>query len=146
MLLQRPLYDRGILPVLPTGRFGAMTEQAILHFQQIKGIDPCTDRPAYADNRTVAEINKMKHRMRDPDYLRQTQAPNFEIQALCPQTKYRAQLLDDFIKAANRGKIRTVPKPIAPSRKEVQISLPSQQPGTVNEALKLEGFVRIEKE
>jgi hypothetical protein len=141
LLLQRALYERGLLPVLPTGRYGVLTEAAVLHFNQIKNITDCSATEVVATPDTIREINAMKQRMADPTYLQTTVAPVFNVSALCAPLQQRAGVLNEFITASNEGRIKQTLVNTSNQRVEMTIDgKPVEKTG-----LQIDGFVKIEK-
>lgn len=140
-LLQRALYDRGILGSVPTGRYGALTELAVLHFQQIKGLDTCTNGPIVADATTINELNAMKERMADPLYITDTSAPAFKAFELCADQEVRFNELVRFVNAASQGKIIQTLQPINSNDVEIRIEGATPNRGAIN----VDGFIKIER-
>lgn len=141
MLLQRALYDRGLLGVLPTGRYGALTELAVLHFQQIKGINKCVPGSIQADTTTVQELNAMKQRMADAAYLQNTSPAPFNVFQLCDDQLVRFNELVRFVDAASRGKIIQTLKPVDTNKVEIMVEGVTPNRSSIN----LDGFVKIER-
>lgn len=140
-LLQRALYERGILGTLPTGRYGALTELAVLHFQQIKGLDTCSDGPIIADATTINELNSMKNRMADASYTIVTSAPAFKASELCDDQAVRFNELVHFVDAASQGKIIQTLQPIDSNQVEIRIEGVKPNRGAIN----VDGFIKIER-
>lgn len=140
MLLQRALYERGLLPTLPTGRFGAMTELSVLHFNQIKGLTECSDKALQATTATIMEINAMKERMKDETYLRTTVAPELKTELLCTTLQNRVNELQRFITAANEGKIRQTVRNTDNTKVNVIIEGQTDDTG-----VEIDGFVKIQR-
>jgi len=72
LILQRILYDRGLLPVAPTGKIGYETEKAIIKLQHIKGIVDEFDginKVTIIGPQTINELNALKKRMQNKGYL-----------------------------------------------------------------------------
>ena len=141
LLLQRALYDRGLLPVEPTGRFGVLTELAMLHFQQIKGYEEWGNGEVIAGPRSVADINAMKDRMKDPEYLQDTSVPELDIGQLSEGQSNRLALLNDFIDAAQNGNISQVLTAVD----DIEIDLNTSHGSADESGLRLEGYVKIER-
>ena len=141
LLLQRALYDRGLLSVPPTGRFGALTERAILHFQQIKGYEEWFNGKVIAGERTIDDINAMKLRMQDPEYLQATTAPPLLPAALSPAQSERLDIIDTFIDAATRNEIQQVVPPL----RHVQVDIEGHTGAGPDSTLHLEGYVQIKR-
>jgi hypothetical protein len=140
MLLQRALYERGILPTLPTGRYGAMTELSVLHFNQIKGLADCSSNASQATTATLLEINAMKERMKDASYLATTRAPELDRAKLCSNLQNRVDELERFITAANQGKIRQTVRNTNNTAVDVIIEGQTDDTG-----VEIDGFVKIQR-
>lgn len=140
MLLQRALYERGLLPTLPTGRYGAMTELSVLHFNQIKGLAQCSDFALQATTATLAEINAMKDKMKDEAYLRVTNPPPLKTEILCTKLQNRVDELQRFIAAANAGKIRQTVRNTDNTKVDVIIDGQTDDTG-----VEIDGFVKIQR-
>jgi hypothetical protein len=72
LVVQRILYERGMLPVAPTGFIGHLTMMGITHLQQLKHI---YSEPNGIGPRTIEELNNLKDRMADPEYLEANPLP-----------------------------------------------------------------------
>lgn len=83
-ILQRMLYERGLLPVFPTGNVGYETEKAIIKFQHIKGINEWDKRKGIVEigPQTVKALNDLKERMKDPQYLEKRPLPVVKLNDL----------------------------------------------------------------
>ena len=75
--VQQILYQRGLLPVFPTGAFGIETEKAILRFQFLKNIKEQEKKTQkfIIGPKTVDALNQLKQKMKDPEYLKKTPLP-----------------------------------------------------------------------
>jgi hypothetical protein len=142
LLLQRALYDRGLLDVLPTGRFAAKTERAIMHFQQIKQIDEMEDGRMIAGPQTLKELNAMVDRMMDPEYLLITTPPAFDPSLLSDRQRIRNAEIERFFAAVRRGTFHPGLWPVDQNGVEVLLEGEEGSIGT----LLIDGFVRIEEE
>ena len=77
MVAQRLLYDLGLLPVLPTGKFGYKTELATIDLQCRYGIDEydATAGKTILGPQSVAKLNELKDQMKDPNFDPATALP-----------------------------------------------------------------------
>jgi len=76
-IAQRILYERGLLRRLPTGKIGYETEQAVIKFQHLKGFAEydAARQITYIGPRTIKELNALKDRLQDPNYLKEKPLP-----------------------------------------------------------------------
>lgn len=141
MLLQRALYERGMLESLPTGRYGAQTQRAVLHFNIIKGLNTCDGKTSVASRATLRAINALKRKMSDTNYLRSTKVPAMATSSLCPPTQKELAMLDAFAAAARRGEVKQV---VTNTKKDkVGVVVGGKKEDTP--ALRVDGFVKIAK-
>lgn len=140
-LLQKALYERGLLPVAPTGRYGAYTELAIIHFNAIKGLGECDANAVNASLATIAEINAMKSRMADPNYLTSTSPPPLNVENLCEPLQVRVAELRRFIAAATKGEVKQ--QLLNTSEQKVQTTLDAGNAGKTG--LQIDGYIKIER-
>lgn len=141
LILQRVLYERGMLETLPTGRYGAQTQRAVLHFNVIKGLDRCDGKTSVASRATLRAINALKRRMADTKYLASTKVPPIATSTLCPPTQKELALLDAFAAAARRGEVKQVLTNTKKSKVNVVVDGKGESPAR----LRVDGTVKIQK-
>ena len=81
VVLQKVLHDRWILESKPTGKIGYLTELAVMQLQCIKWYSEYNSSKAIFEiwPRTIYEINNLKDRMKDENYLSSTSLPQFNL-------------------------------------------------------------------
>ncbi|MEA3304231.1 MAG: hypothetical protein U9Q15_00420 [Patescibacteria group bacterium] len=92
-IVQRILYERGLLPVFPTGNIGYETEKAIIKLQHIKGFEEFDPKRgiSYIGPQTIKELNGLKDRMQDPEYIPNHPLPVVRMDDLGNNHKKRYQ-------------------------------------------------------
>lgn len=85
-IVQRILYERGLLGVFPTGKIGFMTEDAIARLQYYKGIEEIDYKKGIIiiGPKTIHELNKLKERMKNPDFVSRTPLPEIPFDHMTP--------------------------------------------------------------
>lgn len=79
--LQKVLHDRGLLGVEPTGKIWYLTELAVMKLQCLKGYseyNPSKDIFEIGP-RTIQEVNALKERMKDENYLKDSRLPEVNL-------------------------------------------------------------------
>jgi hypothetical protein len=101
MIAQRTLYERGLLDVLPTGQYGYLTEEAVLYFQALKGIQEFdhTTGQAIIGPQTITELNGLKDRMQKENYFEENPLPVRYDDVFTPQIKRRLGELAENMKS-----------------------------------------------
>lgn len=145
MILQRILYERGMLDTLPTGKYGVLTELAVHHFQQLKGLSQCSKEAAVIDCATVEALNELKHKMSNSGYLSGTLVPPFDENALCEEESYRVYLLNKYLEAVKNGDIKPVIESVSDEDKKVEAGTTGRWENKTYDTIQLEGFVKIKK-
>jgi hypothetical protein len=86
VVLQKILYDRWLLGVEPTGKIGYLTELAIMKLQCIKWFSEYNPEKTIFEiwSQTIWELNSLKERMKDSNYLVSTELPNIELEDCGP--------------------------------------------------------------
>ncbi len=81
IVLQKVLYDRGLLGSKPTWKLWYLTEQAIMKLQCMKWFQEYDtwNSMFIIWPKTIAEINKIKDKMKNPNYLKKTPLPNIDL-------------------------------------------------------------------
>lgn len=81
VILQKVLYDRGLLWTKPTGKIWYLTELAIMRLQCIKWYSEYNTSKTIFEigPQTIKEINNLKNRMKDQSYLASTSLPNVDL-------------------------------------------------------------------
>lgn len=72
LVAQRILYERGMLSIPPTGFLGHLTQMGITHLQNIKQI---YDEPGRIGSKTIKELNALKNRMKEENYIEKNYLP-----------------------------------------------------------------------
>lgn len=82
IILQKVLYDRWLLGVKPTWKIWYLTELAIMKLQCIKWIDEYNSEKTIFEiwPKTITELNNLKHRMKNSNYLLNTQLPDINLE------------------------------------------------------------------
>jgi hypothetical protein len=80
-ITQRILYERGLLPVFPTGKIGFLTEEAIIKLQFFKGIEEIDQAKGVViiGPQTIKELNKLKKRMEDETFVSRSPYPEINF-------------------------------------------------------------------
>jgi len=81
VVVQKILYDRGLLWTKPTGKIWYLTELAIMKLQCIKWFSEYNSSKSMFEigPKTVKEINQLKERMKNQHYLSDTKLPVIEL-------------------------------------------------------------------
>lgn len=138
LIAQRMLYELGLLPVLPTGKFGFMTETGTMQFQCAVGVEEFDPKRGsyFIGPQTIGQMNKWKENMKTPGYLDSYafQAP--DLRSCSENMQTRAEFLGALKKEAASQPNTTVPGENASGAK-----VPVNEPNY----LQLEGEVIIKK-
>lgn len=80
-VLQKVLYDRWLMNTKPTWKIWYMTEQAVMALQCIKWIKEYDEKNwiFLIWSKTISEINKLKERMKNSEYLKNTKLPTINL-------------------------------------------------------------------
>ncbi len=81
LVAQRILYERGLLSVPPTGFLGHLTKIGITYLQDIKQI---YDEPDHIGPKTINELNALKERMEEENYIEKNPLPSLNPINLSP--------------------------------------------------------------
>jgi hypothetical protein len=84
LVAQRILYERGLLPIPPTGNISHLTILAATYLQHLKNIG---DEVGYIGPKTIKELNALKGRMADESYLDKSPLPPIKLNDLSPALK-----------------------------------------------------------
>lgn len=81
LILQKVLYDRWLLDSKPTGKIWYLTEQAIMKLQCIKWLKEYNESSwiFVIWPKTIIEINKIKDKMKESNYIKKTRLPNVDF-------------------------------------------------------------------
>jgi len=81
VVLQKILYDRWLLWTKPTGKIWYLTELAVMKLQCIKWFSEYNSSKSIFEiwHKTIVELNKLKERMKNPDYLSDSKLPEIEL-------------------------------------------------------------------
>ncbi len=98
-ILQKVLYERWLLDSKPTWKIWYLTEQAIMALQCIKWIKEYDESKwmFVIWPKTIAEINKIKEKMKDSNYLKKTRFPNIDFSYCWSGFKERNEDLNTLI-------------------------------------------------
>ena len=98
-ILQKVLYERWLLDSKPTWKIWYMTEQAIMKLQCIKALKEYDEASGMfvVWTKTIAEVNKMKDKMKDPNYLKKTNVPNVDLTKCWDDFQDRNEDLDALL-------------------------------------------------
>lgn len=101
MIIQRTLYERGLLDVLPTGQYGYLTEEAIIKLQSLKDISEIdyTAGQVIVGTETTEALNSLKRRMAEPFYLDQNPLPSDYSEIVPTVHKRRLDEIDTALKS-----------------------------------------------
>jgi len=98
-VLQKVLYERWLLESKPTGKIWYITEQAIMKLQCIKKYQEFDKINGifFAWPKTISEINKIKEKMKDKNYLKNTHVPNINLSTCWENFKKRNDSLNTLL-------------------------------------------------
>lgn len=98
-ILQKVLYERWLLDSKPTWKIWYLTEQAVMALQCIKGFKEYDESKwmFIIGPKTIAEINKLKERMKDSTYLKKTRFPSVDFSSCWIEFKERNESLNTLI-------------------------------------------------
>jgi hypothetical protein len=90
-ILQRILYERGLLEVFPTGKIGYLTEEAITKLQYYKNIEEVDELKGIVviGPKTIKELNKLKTRMKSDDFISNSPMPLIPFENFSPFQQQR---------------------------------------------------------
>jgi len=96
-IVQRILYERGLLPVFPTGKIGFLTEEAIAKLQYYKGIEEVDEKKGVVviGPKTIRELNKLKARMEAPEFVSRSPLPVIPFEDFAPFAQKRLVQIDE---------------------------------------------------
>lgn len=103
-IAQRILYERGLLPVLPTGRIGYQTEKAVLELQALKDIYEydAYRNIFYIGPETIRALNSLKDNLKDPEYLENNPLSDLTAEDLPEEYRDRWTELTNLIQSSNK--------------------------------------------
>lgn len=110
-ILQRILYERGLLDIFPTGKIGYLTEKAIIKLQHYKDIEEYDHNLgiAYIGPATARELNLLKERMKRSDFVSRSPLPPISINSLSNNHKLRLSTINTLLKTRkNPGDVNQV--------------------------------------
>lgn len=140
LITQRILYDRGLLNIEPTGKIGWLTEIAIMKLQHLKGIKEYDEKKGivYIGPKTIKELNALKDRMKDPNYLKNNPLPNINVNDFDENFKKRLNEIQNMINKTSPNQNELYKNAINSSN----VVIPPIKP----EYLKFEGRAKILKQ
>ena len=96
LVLQKVLYERWLLDSKPTWKIWYLTEQAVMKLQCIKWLKEYNESSwiFIIWSKTISEVNKIKDKMEDPNYLKNTRFPNIDFAKCWEDFKERDEDLD----------------------------------------------------
>lgn len=139
LIAQRIFYERGLLPVLPTGRLGYLTELATMKLQCLKGFSEYDSTKAifYAGPKTISALNTLKENLRDPGYLAAHPLPAVDLSRCGVDFQIREENIATALKTLTPKNTATG-TPASTANKSIPLLKPN--------FLKLEGEVVIQKQ
>lgn len=95
-IAQRILYERGLLSAFPTGKIGLQTEEAIIKLQHYKNIVEYDKnlKVTIIGPKTIKELNKLKAKMKDPNFASKSPLPNIPFKDFDPVHQERLLAMD----------------------------------------------------
>lgn len=98
-ILQKVLYERWLLDSKPTGKIWYLTEQAIMALQCIKWLKEYDESNwmFIVWSKTITEVNKIKDKMKDSNYLKKTRLPNINFAKCWDDFEERNKDLNNLI-------------------------------------------------
>jgi len=90
-IVQKILYERGLLNVFPTGKIGLQTEEAIIKLQHLKGFTEYDNKRKVViiGPKTITALNDLKNRMKSPNYQK-TGLPQISANEMSPEHQARS--------------------------------------------------------
>lgn len=103
-IVQKILYERGLLDVFPTGKIGFKTEEAIAKLQHYKGIEEIDEYKniIVIGPKTIRELNKLKNRMKSDDFIPQSPMPTITLNDFTPFQQERLKTMNSIFKTLDR--------------------------------------------
>lgn len=98
-ILQKVLYERWLLDSKPTGKIWYLTEQAIMALQCIKWLKEYNESSwmFIVWPKTIIEVNKIKDKMKNSNYLKNTRFPNIDFAKCWDDFEERNKDLNNLI-------------------------------------------------
>lgn len=110
-IVQRILYERGLLDTFPTGKIGYKTEEAIAKFQYLKGIEEVDKKKKIIviGPKTIKELNKLKEKMKDPSFISRLPLPATPTDKMTPFQQQRiAEIRKILVNEEKTGKTKNI--------------------------------------